>query len=83
MRNIVFDVGDVLVQLRYGPFIEYLAAAGADCAIPGLGGMARARASRERRAAPGERSLSRLRRSSPRPLDPRRARAAWLDMFAP
>jgi len=30
IRNVVFDIGGVLVRLRYRPFIEYLAAAGID-----------------------------------------------------
>lgn len=30
IRNVVFDVGGVLVRLRYQPFVEYLAAAGVD-----------------------------------------------------
>ena len=30
IRNVVFDVGGVLVRLRYQPFIDYLASAGVD-----------------------------------------------------
>ena len=30
IRNVVFDVGGVLLRLRYQPFIEYLGGAGVD-----------------------------------------------------
>ena len=30
IRNVVFDIGGVLVRLRYQPFIRYLSEAGVD-----------------------------------------------------
>ena len=83
MRNIVFDVGGVLVQLRYGPFIEYLAAAGADmrdlrtwAAVVGL-------EHHESGKLRGERFLERVATSVPRALDRDELGRRWLDMFAP
>jgi len=83
MRNIVFDVGGVLVQLRYGPFIEYLAAAGADmrdlrtwAAVVGL-------EHHESGKLSGARFLERVATSVPRALDRDELGRRWLDMFAP
>ena len=81
MRNIVF--GGVLVQLRYGPFIEYLAAAGADmrdlrtwAAVVGL-------EHHESGKLSGARFLERVATSVPRALDRDELGRRWLDMFAP
>ena len=83
MRNIVFDVGGVLVQLRYGPFIEYLAAAGADmrdlrtwAAVVGL-------EHHESGKLSGARFLERVATSAPQALDRDELGRRWLDMFAP
>ena len=83
MRNIVFDVGGVLVRLRYGPFIEYLAAAGADvrdlrtwAAVVGL-------EHHESGKLSGARFLERVATSVPRALDRDELGRRWLDMFAP
>ena len=83
MRNIVFDVGGVLVQLRYGPFIEYMAAAGGDMrdlrtwqAVVGL-------EHHERGKLRGTRFLERVATSVPRALDLDELGRRWLDMFAP
>ena len=83
MRNIVFDVGGVLVQLRYGPFIEYMAAAGADMrdlrTWAGVVGLEHHESGKLR----GSRFLERVATSVPRTLDRDELGRRWLDMFAP
>jgi FMN phosphatase YigB (HAD superfamily) len=83
MRNIVFDVGGVLVQLRYAAFIDYLAAAGADvsdlrtwAALVGL-------EHHEAGKLDGPRFLARIAAATPRALDPVELGRRWIDMFAP
>ena len=81
IRNVVFDVGNVLVKLHYQPFIEYLARAGVDMTdlpywlrqvdIEG----------HERGDFPGELLLQRVASMSPVPLDPAELRTQWLSMF--
>jgi HAD superfamily hydrolase (TIGR01509 family) len=82
-RNIVFDVGGVLVELRYGRFVEYLSAAGGDlrdlrtwAALVGL-------ELHETGRLDGTRFLERVARSVRKSLDPEELVARWLDMFAP
>jgi FMN phosphatase YigB (HAD superfamily) len=83
MRNIVFDVGGVLVQLRYGRFVEYLAAAGADVSDlrtwAALAGLEHHEAGKLK----GARFLDRIATTAPRALDPAELERRWLDMFAP
>jgi FMN phosphatase YigB (HAD superfamily) len=81
IRSVVFDVGGVLVRLRYQPFVDYLAAAGIDMSsLPawlervGL-------AAHERGEITGEDLLDRVAAMATRPLDPAELRARWLDMF--
>jgi HAD superfamily hydrolase (TIGR01509 family) len=81
--NIVFDVGGVLVQLRYGAFVEYLANAGGDlrdlrtwAAVVGLD-------HHESGRLDGARFLERVARSVRTRLDPDELHARWVDMFAP
>jgi FMN phosphatase YigB (HAD superfamily) len=83
MRNIVLDVGGVLVQPRYGPFVEYLAAAGADvsdlrtwAALVGL-------EHHESGKLNGARFLERIATTVQRALDPMELERRWLDMFVP
>ena len=81
IRNVVFDVGNVLVKLHYRPFIEYLARAGVDMTdlpywlrqvdIEG----------HERGEFPGELLLQRVATMSPVPLDLAELRTQWLSMF--
>jgi 2-haloacid dehalogenase len=81
IRNVVFDVGGVLLRLRYQPFIDYLVAAGIDmtdlpawlCRVDVEG--------HERGEVPGMQLLSRIAAMAPRPLDPAELRLRWLDMF--
>ena len=81
IRNVVFDVGGVLLELRYDPFIRYLAEAGIDMRdLPGwltkvdLAG-------HERGELAGEELLARIAAMASRPLDPVDLRGRWLDMF--
>jgi FMN phosphatase YigB (HAD superfamily) len=81
IRNVVFDVGNVLVKLHYQPFIEYLARAGVDMTdlpywlrqvdIEG----------HERGDFAGELLLQRVASMSPAPLDAAELRTQWLSMF--
>jgi len=81
IRNVVFDVGGVLVRLRYQPFIDYLAAAGIDMTdLPAW--LERVDlAAHERGELTGEELLGRVAAMAPRPLDAVELRARWLDMF--
>jgi len=81
IRNVVFDVGGVLLRLKYQPFIAYLGAAGIDMTdLPGwltkvdLAG-------HERGDLPGEELLGRISAMAERSLDPAELRERWLDMF--
>ena len=82
IRNVVFDVGNVLLPLNYGPFLAFLTESGADLTdLPGWFARIGLDA-HERGEIPGEAFLERLaatcRGGS---LDPARLRSAWLDMF--
>ncbi len=81
IRNVVFDVGGVLVRLRYQPFIDYLAAAGIDMTdLPRW--LERVDlAAHERGEITGEEMLDRIAAMAARPLDPHELRQRWLDMF--
>jgi FMN phosphatase YigB (HAD superfamily) len=81
IRNVVFDVGGVLVRLRYQPFIDYLAAAGIDMTdLPAWLGRVDL-AAHERGEITGEELLGRVAAMAERPLDPRELQERWLDMF--
>ena len=81
IRNVVFDVGGVLVRLRYQPFVDYLSAAGIDMTdLPGW--LAKVDlAAHERGALSGEELLGRVAAMASRPLDAGELAARWLDMF--
>ena len=81
IRNVIFDVGGVLLRLRYQPFIDYLAAAGIDMTdLPRW--LERVDlAAHERGEITGEELLGRVAAMAPRPLEPGELRARWLDMF--
>jgi FMN phosphatase YigB (HAD superfamily) len=81
MRNVVFDVGGVLVELRYRSFVSYLTAAGAQ--TNDLAAWARqvGLESHERGEIAGEEFLERIARSVRAPLDRDELRGRWLDMF--
>jgi FMN phosphatase YigB (HAD superfamily) len=81
IRNVVFDVGGVLLRLRYQPFIDYLSAAGIDMTdLPKW--LERVDlAAHERGEVSGEAMLDRIAAMAARPLDPDELRQRWLDMF--
>jgi FMN phosphatase YigB (HAD superfamily) len=81
IRNVVFDVGGVLVRLRYQPFIAYLGRAGIDMSdLPGW--LTRVDlAGHERGELAGEDLLARIAAEAASPLDPDELRVHWLDMF--
>ena len=81
IRDVVFDVGGVLLELRYERFIAYLVEAGIDMAdLPAW--LARVDlAGHERGEHTGEALLARIAAMAQRPLDPVDLQARWLDMF--
>lgn len=81
IRNVIFDVGGVLVRLRYQPFIEYLVAAGVDMSdLPAW--LTRVDlAAHERGEISGEELLDRVAAMARAPLDRSELQARWLDMF--
>ena len=82
IRNVVFDVGNVLLPLNYGPFVSLLTESGADLSdLPGW--LARIGLDAHVRGQlSGEALLERLAATSRGGrLDPARLRVAWLDMF--
>ena len=81
IRNVVFDVGNVLVPLNYGPFLAYLTESGVDLTdVPAW--LARiGLEAHERGELTGEAFLERLAGTSGCELDPVRLRSCWLDMF--
>lgn len=81
IRNIVFDVGGVLVRLRYQPFIDYLSAAGIDMTDLPAWLTKVDLSAHERGEMTGEQLLGRIAAMASRPLDPGELAARWLDMF--
>jgi FMN phosphatase YigB (HAD superfamily) len=81
IRNVVFDVGGVLVRLRHQPFVQYLTEAGIDLAdLPAWLATIDLDA-HERGEITGRDLLDRIAASALRPLDPRDLERRWLDMF--
>jgi FMN phosphatase YigB (HAD superfamily) len=81
IRNVVFDVGGVLVRLRYQPFIDYLVANGIDMSdLPAWLEKVDLSA-HERGEISGETLLGRVAAMAPRPLDATELMDRWLDMF--
>ena len=81
IRNVVFDIGGVLLRLRYQPFIEYLAGAGIDMTNLPRWLEQVDLAAHERGEIGGEELLGRIAAMARRPLDPAELRTRWLDMF--
>lgn len=81
IRNVVFDIGGVLLRLRYQPFIEYLAGAGIDMTdLPAW--LERVDlAAHERGEITGDELLGRIAAMARRRLDADELRELWLDMF--
>jgi len=81
IRNVVFDVGNVLVPLNYGPFLAYLTESGVDLTDMPVWLARIGLEAHERGELTGEAFLERLAGTSGRKLDPVRLRSSWLDMF--
>lgn len=81
IRNVVFDIGGVLLRLRYRTFIEYLAGAGIDMSNLPQWLEQVDLAAHERGEIGGEELLGRIAAMARRPLDPAELRLRWLDMF--
>jgi 2-haloacid dehalogenase len=81
IRNVVFDIGGVLLRLRYQPFVRYLQDAGVDLAdLPAWLASIDLDA-HERGEISGEELLGRVAASAVKPLDPVELGRRWLDMF--
>ena len=81
IRNVVFDIGGVLVRLRYQPFVRYLQDAGVDLVdLPAWLATIDLDA-HERGEVPGAEILARIAASAASPLDPDELEHRWLDMF--
>jgi FMN phosphatase YigB (HAD superfamily) len=81
IRNVVFDVGNVLVKLHYQPFMGYLVKSGID--MSDLQGWLKAidLEGHERGELSGEALLGRIAGMAARPIDPAELRVQWLSMF--
>jgi FMN phosphatase YigB (HAD superfamily) len=77
----VFDVGGVLVGLRYGPFVEYLSAAGADMSDLARWADRSGLERHERGEISGDEFLDGIASAARVLLDREELRARWLDMF--
>jgi 2-haloacid dehalogenase len=81
IRNVVFDVGGVLVRLRYQPLVRYLQDAGVDMTdLPAWLETIDLNA-HERGEITGEELLERVAASAVQPLDREDLGRRWLDMF--
>ena len=81
IRNVVFDIGGVLLRLRYQTFIDYLAGAGIDMTNLPRWLEQVDLAAHERGEITGEELLGRIAAMARRPLDADELRERWLDMF--
>lgn len=81
IRNIVFDVGGVLVRLHYQPFIRYLGEAGIDLSNLPAWLETIDLAAHERGEITGGELLARVAAMAARPLDPAELASRWLAMF--
>jgi 2-haloacid dehalogenase len=81
IRNIVFDVGGVLVRLHYQPFVSYLGAAGIDLSDLPAWLATVDLAGHERGDVTGDVLLGRIAAMARRPLTMAELNARWLQMF--
>ena len=81
IRNVVFDVGGVLLDLHYEAFIRYLGGVGIDMGdLPAW--LAKVDlAGHERGDQTGHELLTRIAAMASVPVDPEELQARWLDMF--
>jgi FMN phosphatase YigB (HAD superfamily) len=81
IRNIVFDVGGVLVRLHYQPFVRYLGEAGIDLSdLPAWLSKVDLEG-HERGEITGQALLARIAAMARRPMDPVELSTQWLQMF--
>lgn len=81
IRNIVFDVGGVLVRLHYQPLIRYLGESGIDLSnLPAWLAKVDLEA-HERGDITGEELLARIAAMATSPIDPAELTSRWLAMF--
>jgi FMN phosphatase YigB (HAD superfamily) len=81
IRNVVFDIGGVLVRLRYQGFVQYLVDAGIDMTnLPAWLAQVDLEA-HERGEMAGAMLLDRIAAMAPRRLEPAELQERWLDMF--
>ena len=83
IRNVVFDVGNVLVKLHYQPFVGYLVKAGVDMSDLQSWLKSVDLEGHERGDVPGEVLLDRIASLATYPLDRAELRTHWLSMFEP
>ena len=81
IRNVVFDVGNVLLPLNYRPFLALMTESGVDLTDMSAWLARIGLEAHERGELAGEAFLERLAATSGRTLDPVRLRSSWLDMF--
>jgi HAD superfamily hydrolase (TIGR01509 family) len=81
IRNIVFDIGWVLVRLNYRPLLSLLEARGAQLADRNAVMARIPLVEHESGRLPGRELLAALTRLAPEPLSLDEAQSAWLDMF--
>jgi FMN phosphatase YigB (HAD superfamily) len=81
INNVIFDIGGVLLRLRYQAFIAYLAGAGIDMSNLPKWLEQVDLAAHERGEISGDELLGRIAAMARRPLDADELRERWLDMF--
>jgi FMN phosphatase YigB (HAD superfamily) len=81
IRNVVFDVGNVLVKLHYQSFVGYLVKSGVDMSDLQSWLKSVDLEGHERGDVPGEALLDRIAAMAARPMDPAELRTQWLSMF--
>jgi FMN phosphatase YigB (HAD superfamily) len=81
IRNVVFDVGNVLVKLHYQSFVGYLVKSGVDMSDLQSWLKSVDLEGHERGNVPGEILLARIAGMAAHPMDPAELRTQWLSMF--
>ena len=81
IRNVVFDVGNVLVKLHYQSFVGYLTRSGVDTSDLQTWLKSVDLEGHERGEVSGDVLLDRIAGMAARPMDPAELRTQWLSMF--